>query len=63
MELNVWESSTWLSTFLFWLHSLRLHELEQFMFRKKNKSIVFFNNRDIVSFIESRCGKGAAIEN
>ena len=31
--------------------------------KKNNKSIVFFNNRDIVSFIESCCGKGTAIEN
>ena len=30
---------------------------------EKNKSIVFFNNGDIVSFIERRCGKAAAIEN
>ena len=33
------------------------------MFQKNNKLIVFFNNRDIVSFIESCCGKGTAIEN
>ena len=31
--------------------------------KKKEKSVVFFNNRDIVSFIESCCGKGTAIEN
>ena len=30
---------------------------------KNNKSIVFFNNKDIVRFIESCCGKGTAIEN
>ena len=35
----------------------------EFIFQKNNKPIVFFNNRNIVSFIESCCGKGAAIEN
>ena len=34
------------------------------MFRKKNnKLIVFFNNRDIVSLIESCCGQSTAIQN
>ena len=31
--------------------------------KKKKKKIVFFNNRDIASFIERCCGKGTAIEN
>ena len=31
--------------------------------QKNNKSTVFFNNRYIVSFIVSCCGKGTAIEN
>ena len=36
----------------------------EFMFRKKpNKSIVFFNNRDIVSLIESCGGQSVAIQN
>ena len=43
---------------------LTLWESIEFMFRKKsNKLIVFFNNRDIVSFIESCCGQGTAIQN
>ena len=43
---------------------LTLRESIEFMFRKKsNKLIVFFNNRDIVSFIESCCGQGTAIQN
>ena len=36
----------------------------EFMFQKKNsKSILFFNNRDIISFIESCCGQSKAILN
>ena len=31
--------------------------------KKTDKSIVFVNNRDIVSFVESCCGKGTSIEN
>ena len=30
---------------------------------KNNKSIVFFNNRDMVSFIESCCGQSTVIQN
>ena len=30
--------------------------------KKNNKSTIFFNNRDIESFMKSRCGKGTAIE-
>ena len=30
---------------------------------KKTKSTVFFNNRHIVSFIESCCGKSTVIQN
>ena len=35
-----------------------LRESIRFMFRKNNKSIVFFNNRDIVGFIECRLRLG-----
>ena len=33
------------------------------MFQKNNKSIAFFNKRDIVSFIERCCGQITAIRN
>ena len=31
--------------------------------KENNKSVVFFNNMDIVNFMESCCGKGTAIKN
>ena len=35
----------------------------EFLFQKNNKSIVFYNKRDTVSFIESCCGHSTAIQN
>ena len=33
------------------------------MFQKKKKSVVFLNNRNIVGFLERRCGQGTMNEN
>ena len=42
---------------------ITLRKFIEFIFRKNNKSIIFFSNRDILSLIESSCGKGTVIEN
>ena len=36
---------------------------QSFCSKKNNKSIVIFDNMDIINFMESCCGKGTAIKN
>ena len=43
------------------MHSAWIHRV--YVPKKNNKSIVYFNNRDIVGFIESRCSQSTAIQN
>ena len=43
---------------VFFFAQLTFWESIEFMLQKNNKSIVFFNKRDIVSFIENRCSQG-----
>ena len=42
-------------------HFAGIHRV--YVWEKNNKLIVFFNNRDIVSFIESCCRQSTAIQN